>query len=648
MLMKRCLIVSVVVVVATALVFGASTSSAQVCDPLVPEVCGYPFPNNFWRGDDGKLNFTSETFPKTHDNISINTRLGGWNDLDGFSPIPMITVFFDDMDIGNFPRWWDIETSVSSSSPSILFNVDTGEQVAHWTELDHSGDNEGKNYARTLTMWPAERLNDSSTYIVAFRNVRNSNGQLVTTSPAFSNLRDNISSTFPSVEWRRTKYEKLIFPSLQKAGFERGSLQLAFDFTVMSTHTQTNRIVTMRDDAFKRTQDGIPFSVLKVENNPRPGVARQITGVMKVPWYLTQLAPGMSVRLNVASNDSNTPLYNGEGEAQFMVVIPESLVNNKTKGAILQYGHGLFGSMSEIETSYLDNEANTYGYVVFATNWLGMCWEDEVPAASIIAEDLSDFPAIPDRSHQGMLNALLLMRLASSDELINSEHFVFNGNTVIDPTRRYYYGNSQGGIFGTVYMGVTTDVLRGVVGVAGGPYSLLLPRSADFAALFDILKVRYPDPTVRISLMTVIQLLWDRMEPSGYLHHITRDPLPNTPAHTVIGHYGLADAQVTWLGMLMIGRSIGASMFESNVQQNNETLYGFNLIPDTATLSKPGQNLVQGWYWDTPAPPIENLPASKSTDTHEKERRSPHAQAMTHRFLAEGIIYNDCGGPCTS
>ena len=41
---------------------------------------------------------------------------------------------------------------------------------------------------------------------------------------------------------------------------------------------------------------------------------------------------------------------------------------------------------------------------------------------------------------------------------------------------------------------------------------------------------------------------------AGYLHHISRDPLPNTPGHTVIGHYGLGDAQVTWLGMLTIGR----------------------------------------------------------------------------------------------
>jgi hypothetical protein len=75
----------------------------------------------------------------------------------------------------------------------------------------------------------------------------------------------------------------------------------------------------------------------------------------------------------------------------------------------------------------------------------------------------------------------------------------------------------------------------------GGPYSLLLPRSSDFSALFDILKVgrlsrsqrqpvqmfdrclvvvasvgcsrqaRYPNPEDRIFLFSAMQLLWDRV-----------------------------------------------------------------------------------------------------------------------------------------
>lgn len=629
----------------------ASKVQAQsdwTCDPLDPSVCLFPFPNNFFRDEQTKmLNLTSDAIPRSHTNQSIDPRDGGWTNLDGFSPIPMILAQFPNLDLSPLPQLWNVEKSMASDSPSVLVNLDTGDRIAHWCELDHSSDQElPKGYDRALIMWPAERLNNSHTYAVGFRHLVDTSGKAIDASGAFAALRDGTTSSYPSVTARRDRYNKAIFPALAGYGFTRDSLVLAWEFTVMSTRTITNRLVTMRDDAFERTKDGISFRIEKVDEKPRAGVARELHGVMTVPWYLNQLAPGMSVRMTLDSYDPNVPVYNGEGDVQFLVSIPESLVQNGTRGAIMQYGHGLFGSMSEIQTGYLDDEANRYGYVLIATNWLGMCWEDEVPVASLIAEDLSDFPAVPDRSHQGMLNALLLMRLASSDAFVNHKDMVFNGKPVINPAIRYYYGNSQGGIFGAVYMAITNDVQRGVLGVAGAPYALLLPRSADFAALFDVIKVRYPDPGTRIALLAVMELLWNRLEPAGYLHHISRDPLPNTPGHTVIGHYGLGDAQVTWLGMLTIGRSIGAHMFESNVREGNETLFGFPFIKDTDTLSTPGQHLIQGWDFGAPQVPFVNVPAPRATDAHEKPRRTLTAQEQTHRFLTEGVVYNACGGAC--
>ena len=55
-------------------------------------------------------------------------------------------------------------------------------------------------------------------------------------------------------------------------------------------------------------------------------------------------------------------------------------------------------------------------------------------------------------------------------------------------------------------MSVTTDVERGLIGVGGGSFSLLLPRSADFSALGIVLKVRYPDPLVVGSMFGLFQV----------------------------------------------------------------------------------------------------------------------------------------------
>jgi hypothetical protein len=151
-----------------------------------------------------------------------------------------------------------------------------------------------------------------------------------------------------------------------------------------------------------------------------------------------------------------------------------------------------------------------------AVDWWGLSEYDAVFAAAMLTTDLTNFPMIPDRCTQGMLNALLLMKMLTKSGFAKDPMVTFQGVSVISQvsTDWHYYGNSLGGILGSVYMAASTDVVRGVAGVSGGPFSLLLPRSSDFAALFDILKLRYTSPVDRISIMAVLQNLWVRMDPS--------------------------------------------------------------------------------------------------------------------------------------
>jgi hypothetical protein len=110
---------------------------------------------------------------------------------------------------------------------------------------------------------------------------------------------------------------------------------------------------------------------------------------------------------------------------------------------------------------------------------------------------------------------------------------MFGGRQVVDTEHVHYYGNSLGGIIGDVYMAVTTDVIRGVLGVPGGPFPLLLPRSKDFDVFEDVMRALYPDPVDYITGIGFIGLLWSRLEPSGYMSYVTENPLPNTPTHRV-------------------------------------------------------------------------------------------------------------------
>ena len=60
---------------------------------------------------------------------------------------------------------------------------------------------------------------------------------------------------------------------------------------------------------------------------------------------------------------------------------------------------------------YLQEQANRYGYVMAACDWWGMSSEDVPAVVAMTAGDLSDFAIIPERLTQGVLNALVLMRI---------------------------------------------------------------------------------------------------------------------------------------------------------------------------------------------------------------------------------------------
>ena len=77
-------------------------------------------------------------------------------------------------------------------------------------------------------------------------------------------------------------------------------------------------------------------------------------------------------------------------------------------------------TQSEIESGYLQAQADKYGYVLFACNWWGMDSADKLAVLEMITLNLSNFRIVPDRLHQGMVNALLLMRLVKVSGLVLS------------------------------------------------------------------------------------------------------------------------------------------------------------------------------------------------------------------------------------
>lgn len=616
---------------------GAPKLLGADCDPLVPTQCGYPFPSNVWLEDDAskptgkRVAFGATTLPVAAGHGPLDP--AWWAPSDGFSPGQPALTHLPGATITGLPTQDSIELSLSDTSPTVILDAETGERVPHFSELDQSLATEADE-ERALMVRPVVRLADARRYIVAIRNVVDASGKPIAPSPAFQTLRDGTASCDVSVERRRELYGD-VFARLEKAGIPRKDLQVAWDFTTASRDNNTAALVAMRDDALMKVgAEGPEYTLTSTEEfteaeNPR--IWRRLVGRMKVPLYLDAPGPGSSLVLG----DDGLPKQNGFAEYEFVVHVPHAAKQGQ-KLALIQNGHGLLGSKFEGGDGYLGELANRHGYVAFSVDLVGMASEDVPTITDALVTDAGAFRKSVDRQHQGILNSLLAMRMMSG-RFVNEPLLQVNGESVIDPTQRFYRGDSQGGIFGTTYMALSTDVTRGLVSVPGMPYTMLLDRSTDFAPFFLLMKGAYGTGRSIQIVEGLMQMLWDRTEPNGYAPYIRENMLPGTPAHDLLIHVAIGDHQVTPLGAHILARTVGAK----NLAPVNRTIWGVEEAP--APLS--GAAIVE-YDFGLPEAPKTNTPPKGDDDPHGKVRGLDAAYSQSNEFFRTGVIKAFCEGAC--
>ncbi len=604
------------------------------CDPLAPSYCALPFPSDVYRvehPDDPTrktILFGETTLPTTRTgdvpvpgNMVVSS--------DGFSAGVAPFTHLPGASTTGLPTPLDIEASLDDDCPTVLIEAETGKRVPHFAELDVST---GDLTKRAFMIRPVVRLQDATRYIVAIRDVLDEDGKTLAPSSAFKALRDGGEHAHPSVALRRGLYAD-IFAKLGAASVAKSNLQIAWDFTTASQKNATQWLLHMRDQALELVgDDGPEYVIDEVIDDPSPSIARRIDGRMTVPLYTD--IPDAGARL--VFGDDGLPKQNGTAEYGFLVLIPKSVAAAKVPAPIVQFGHGLLGTREQAKGH--EEFADEYGHVLIAVDWKGMASDDSDGLAQLILTgEVERFGQVPDRLCQGLVNALLAMRLARG-KLATDEAVKFDGSSVIDPTKRYYFGESQGGILGAVYMAISTDVTRGGLRVPGQPYSLLLNRSVDFFPFFAALRVTYPDPVEEQVLVALAQMLWDRAEPNSYSHHIAKDMFEGTPQHEVLMHVAIGDHQVTTLGAHVMARAIGAKQI---TPATRPTIWGI----DHADPGYEGSAMVE-FDFGLPPEPITNVPMEEGKDPHGMVKKLTAAKAQLDHFFRTGKVNHFCDGAC--
>ncbi|MEI6497872.1 MAG: hypothetical protein WCO88_14515 [Actinomycetota bacterium] len=625
------------------------------CDPLDMRHCLLPYPSNAFvvndpSTDTGKrVAFPAGSAPTNVGGVTVD--VAEWNRNDGFSPNTPILTHVPGLDpkASNLPPWTDLEASLAATAPVVLIDAGTGTRVPLWAEPDSKADSEAD---QLLAIHPAVPLAEGHTYVVGLRNLVGTDGAVLKASPVFTAYRDGYASGIGGLAPRVDAMEADM-KVLTAGGINRHDLQLAWDFTVASQRSISERMLHIRDDALAALGSAAPeFTVTAVTPNPDDNIARKVEGTFTVPNYLTgDGGPGNRFFYGdgVVAKGNELPQRNGTLKASFICNISAATVAGSTPAHLVEYGHGLLGSNDEVGAGNVRDFANEHNVVFCATKWAGMSDEDVGNAAATLG-NFSNFPTMADRLQQGVLNQIFLGRLMlRPDGLASNSAFQRpDGSSLIDTKHLDYDGNSQGGIMGMMLTAVSPDIERSVLGVVGMNYSMLLERSVDFSTYEAIMKPAYPNELDRVMAIALAQMLWDRGEGAGYVQHLTTNPYAGTAAKQVLLDVAFGDWQVTELSAMVAARAMGATVHRPVTApgRSREKDPGWGL--SSTVYPSTGSALV---IWDSGSDPIpvENAPPKTSRDPHEDPRADPDVRRQKAAFLFDDTLIDVCqGGPCTA
>jgi hypothetical protein len=652
-------------------------------------LCMLPFPDNFHTvADEGsatgrRIAFDDAAMPQNSNGQVISA--GSYNLNDGFSPGQTIVVRVPGLDTPEALAATDpvplnqLGRYEEPKTPVVVIDTKRGERWPIWVEIDS---NASTPASTALLIHPAKNWASGHRYVIAMRKLKDAAGTELEPPEGFRYLRDDLPVRKRPVEDQKRRFDR-VFRDLRREKIKRRDLYLAWDFTVATDENIAGRMLHIRDDAFAQlgdtnladvqVQGGAPsFQVNSVENFTEaqdPEMARRIQGTYEVPCYLVpNCEPGGRFELGA----NGLPSRNGTFTAQFNCGVPHAAVDavGAQPARPQVYGHGLLGTASQATSSDQQILGQTHNFVICATTTIGFSNGDIPNIAGNILPNLANFPQLTDRVQQGLLNTLFLGRLMIHPNGFVS-HAAFHVDDtdaatppVIDTSRLYYNGNSQGGILGGAATAVAPDWTRATLGVPAMNYSVLLNRSIDFDLYKLILDPAYPDPLTQQLALSLIQMLWDRSDPNGYAHRMTANALPNTPPHEVLLNVAFGDHQVTTWQADVEARTIGASIHDPVVFNGRwpgvDVAWG---IPRIAAYPFTGSAIV---YWDsgpprpdpsdpaevigTDPPPLTNTPNRSGADPHGDPRVAPGEMQMVSDFLrpdAASHITDTCNGaPC--
>jgi hypothetical protein len=617
---------------------------ARECNPLGGESCLLPWPSSAYLKADPsmpsgfRIDLPIEAMPVNSEGVSLDPAPldARW---DGFSPTgPLLAMFPDGVSPDGLPSFKSPDDSLAPGSPIVLLDLDRGERAPFFAEIDQ---NVSDATHRALVIRPLARLREKTHYAVAIRNtVKDASGQPLPISPGFAALRDGARFDHPRFA-ALAAGAAAMFDQLAAAGVARSELVLAWDFRTASDQMLRADLTAMRAQALPAIGAAGANLTFTAEALPATaGTYKRYQGTFQSPDFLTDGEADGSV---LRRDATGAPQMRGLRNAQFAAIIPACVDSQPLPRPTIIFGHGLFGSARD----YLDQDfvlqlAEDHCLIILAGDFIGLT-SRQVTAAALAVTDLNRGPTITEKLAQSVVDFMALESIARGP-MAASPAFQFGGAPVIDPANTFYVGGSLGGIMGNVIMAYDPNLLRGVLAVPGGAWSLLIERSNAWTLLKSVVQSAYDDPAVYQLNVALFGMGFEPYDPITTAAHVIKDPLFGQPVKNILMWYSVGDCLVSNLTTELVARTMGIDLIGPSVKSP------WHLAPTPGALDN---GIVVFDDHPTPLPPETNQPPPTDNGTHSGINSKPAALRMVQRFLlpperkaTDGCLAGTSPAPC--
>mgnify|MGYP001821895941 CR=1 FL=1 len=617
----------------TNLVAPTDYNDPETCNPLGTVNCLMPWPSAVYLDEDSSTATGYRlTIPEGAMPINIDETVADpapFALFDGFAPSGVIIAGFETgASAAGLPGPDDIGASLESTSPIILLNMDTGERVPFFAEVDL---NTEKAAEQSLLIRPMERMKPGTRHLVAIRNtVKAADGSDLVRPAGFEALVQDEKYNHPLFSKIEPRYED-IFGALDGIGVSRDELVLAWDFVTASDDMLTRDLLTMRDAALPEMGEAganLTFDIEQVAAGTSK-IHKSFVGTHTSPSFLTN---GEADHSRLSRDADGTPQLTGTFDAPFGLLIPKCAETAPLPLPVMVFGHGIFGSGADyLDDNLMQDVAQDYCFIVAAGDFIGLS-ERQIALSAFASNDVNMVWDLTEKLGQSVINFIALEHLVRGP-LLNDPRIAIDGTPLIDPNQVYYFGGSLGGIMGNVIMAYDPVMPRGALGVPGGAWSILFERSLAWTPLKVAMMGSYEDQYIYQTLVAMFGMAFEAYDPITTAARVIHDPLPGTPAKQMFLYETMDDSLVANVSTELVSRSMNVKVVGPSLRvpygmevADGPLRSGFSIYDEHAT----------------PVPPPGNQQPTGDNGTHSGIHERDAVLRQVSGFLLNGEVTNEC------